>query len=454
MNKKLLIVEDDVGLQSQLRWSFDDFEIEVAQDRVLALTLLKQFEPAVVTLDLGLPPDPGGVSEGFAVLQEALQWHPLTKIIVMTGNDSREHAVKAIGLGAYDFYQKPIDSMELNFVVNRAWQVYQLELENQRLQQQTINHPLQGVIAVDDIMLSVCQTVEKVANTDATTLFLGESGTGKELLVQSLHNLSYRAEQRCIAVNCAAIPENLLESELFGFEKGAFTGAVKSTPGKIELADKGTFFFDEVGDLPLSLQAKLLRFLQEKRIERIGGRKEIMVDVRVVCATHRNLQELIKQGLFREDLYYRLSEITITIPPLRQRVSDINVLAMNFLQTITKQQGRNIQGFTQDAITAMNQYHWPGNVRELENRIKRAVIMAEGYQINRKDLELESLPATEQTFNLKVAREKVELETVLKAMNHVSGNISQAAELLGITRPTLYSLINKYQIKVDAKVNA
>ena len=376
--RKLLIVEDDPGIQSQLRWCFEDYDVIAATDRQSAINELRRHEPSVVLQDLGLPPDDGGVSEGFATLREILQLAPFTKVIVVTGHGDQSNALRAVGLGAYDFYQKPVDVDTLQLIVQRAYQIHTLEAENRRLGDALGASPLDGVIVACDAMMKVCRTVEKVAPTNATTLLQGESGTGKEVLARAIHQLSSRAEKPFVAINCAAIPENLLESELFGFEKGAFTGAVKQTPGKIEVASGGTLFLDEIGDMPLPLQAKLLRFLQERTVERVGGRTEIPVDVRVVCATNKNLKQAMSTNMFRDDLYYRIAEITIEIPPLREREGGRLLLAQFLLNKFAKQQGRSIKGFTDDAHDALEAYAWPGNVREMENKIKSAVIMADG----------------------------------------------------------------------------
>lgn len=444
----LLVVEDDPGLQSQLKWSFEDFDVVVAEDRESALANLRRFEPAVVTLDLGLPPDPGGVSEGFALLEEILALAPDTKVIVVTGHNDRTNAMRAVAMGAYDFYEKPIDPDLLGITIKRAARLYQIEQENRRLQTVHGESALEGLISSSPEMLKVCRTVEKLAPTDVSTLILGESGTGKEVLVKALHKLSDRSDKRLVAINCAAIPEALLESELFGYEKGAFTGAAKTTPGKIEVANGGILFLDEVGDLPQPLQAKLLRFLQERVIERIGGRTEIPVDVRVVCATHRDLPELIQAGDFREDLYYRINEATINVPPLRGRQGDALLLARAFLERFALQLKRPIKGFSPQAVEAIDSYNWPGNVRELENRVKRAVIMADGTQISLDDLELpEQDTATEhEPFNLREVREKAESQAIARALARTDGNVSRTAELLGVTRPTLYNLMKKYGI--------
>jgi len=445
---KILLVEDDIGLQKQIKWSLDNYEILVAADRESALTQIRRFEPAVVLLDLGLPPDPDGATEGLAALQQILQLCPTTKIIVVTGNQDRTNAVKAISLGAFDFYNKPFDEQILKIVIARAFSVFALEQENRQLSARTRAEPLQGLLTGDPAMLKICRTLEKVAPSDASVLLLGESGTGKEVLARGLHELSPRVKERFVAINCAAIPENLLESELFGYEKGAFTGAAKQTIGKIEYAHHGTLFLDEIGDLPMSLQAKLLRFLQERVIERLGGRGEIPVDVRVVAATHQNLEELIKDGRFREDLFYRLSEIAIRIPPLRERQGDLSLLAHAFLERFAQAQGRALRGISPEAIQSIEAHAWPGNVREMENTLKRAVIMSDGPHISQEDLGL--APAIQQEnepLNLRQVRDEAERRAVLKAMGRCNGNVAHAAEMLGISRPTLYDLMNRFGLK-------
>jgi two-component system NtrC family response regulator len=446
--RKLLVVEDDPGLQTQLRWCFEGYDVVIAGDRKNAMAEVQAHHPPVVTLDLGLPPDANGTSEGFALLEDILLAAPHTKVIVVTGNNEREYATRSVAMGAYDFFYKPIDADMLELIVNRAYRVYELEEENRRLSTRHAESPLEGVITGSDSMLQVCRTVEKVAPTDATVLVLGESGTGKELLARSLHQLSARREHRFMAINCAAIPENLLESELFGYEKGAFTGAARQTPGKIEAASGGTLFLDEIGDMPASLQAKLLRFLQERVIERVGGRKEIPVDVRVISATHKDLFELIRTQQFREDLYYRIGEVTITIPTLKEREGDALLLARVFLERISKQQGKQGYSFSKDAMAAIENYTWPGNVRELENRVKRAVIMAEHRQITARDLELGADSRDElASFNLREIRDRADRQAIVRALNHVGGKISQAADLLGISRPTMYDLLRKFGLK-------
>ncbi|WP_439135929.1 PEP-CTERM-box response regulator transcription factor [Pseudomaricurvus sp.] len=445
--RHLLVVEDDPGLQSQLRWCFDDFNVVISSNREEAIAMVRRQPPGVVLLDLGLPPDPGGVTEGMNTLREIQALSPTSRIIIVTGDHDRDHAVKAIGLGAYDFYQKPVDPEILTLMVNRAYSVYELEQENLRLNSLQKEGPLQGVIGASPQILKVCRTIEKVAPSDITTLLLGASGTGKEIFAKALHNLSSRKDQKLIAINCAAIPENLLESELFGYEKGAFTGAAKQTPGKIEYADGGTLFLDEIGDLPLELQSKLLRFLQERVIERVGGRKEIPVDVRIICATHQDLSSHIQEGRFREDLFYRVSEITINIPKLKDREGDALLLARTFLDRFSSEHGKNLRRFSDDAIQAIEDYPWPGNVRELESRIKRAVIMADNNHITAEDLEIEFDPKEKTPLNLKQIRDEAERNAILRALNHSNDNISETAKSLGVTRPTLYNMLEKYNLK-------
>lgn len=442
--KLLLIVEDDPGLQKQLKWSLDEYQIVLANNRAEAITALRRYEPSVITLDLGLPPDPSNASEGLNALREILDLAPKTKVIVITGNDDRRCAIEAIAMGAYDFYQKPVDPDVLNLILQRAFHLAELEQDHQHLlQHQTFND---GLVATSPQMLAVMRKIERVASTQASVLLLGESGTGKEVLAKALHAQSQRSEKPFIAINCAAIPENLLESELFGYEKGAFTNAVVQNKGKIEYAHGGTFFLDEIGDLPFSLQAKLLRFVQERVIERIGGRKEIPVDVRIICATHRDLQELISANRFRSDLYFRLNEITIDIPPLRERSGDIAAIGNALLQRYCKEFNCKEKRFSHEAVQAMESYSWPGNIREIENKLKKAIILTESNQITPKDLELESIGTSTIPFNLKSVREVAETGAIRQALHYADNNISEAARLLGVTRPTLYSLLEKYGI--------
>ncbi len=447
MNNRLLVVEDDPGLQSQIRWCFENHEVLLAGDRKSAIEQVQKNKPAVVTLDLGLPPYEDDTSEGFATLEQILEIDPEIKVIVVTGQEERDNAVKAIGLGAYDFYTKPFDSEVISVIINRAFRLLELEGENQALLTDTPSQEsFEGIIACSPQMQSLCKAIEKVAPSDATVLLLGESGTGKELCAKGLHTLGANSEGNFIAINCAAIPETLLESELFGYEKGAFTGANKQTLGKIEYAHNGTLFLDEMGDLPFTLQAKLLRFLQERVVERVGGHRPIPVNVRVVCATHQNLREKIEKGDFREDLFYRISEIPLEIPPLRDRDGDVIILARFFFEQYNETHGRKLRGFSKDALNALESYSWPGNVRELQNRIKRAVIMTDGKQISATDLELGSTSSEAINFNLREVREKVEKQTILSALSHANGKVAPAAELLCVSRPTLYDLMKKLNI--------
>lgn len=441
----LLIIEDDAGLQSQLRWHFDQYETVVADNRQDAIAALRLHEASVVIQDLGLPPDEDGVDEGFKCIQDILRIAPNTKIIVMTGKTDHENALRAVAMGAYDFYQKPVDPNTLDLIVQRAFHIFELEDYNRRVQLSQ-QEPLEGLITNDPQMLKICRQLEKISPTTVTCTLLGESGTGKEVLARAIHHLSPRKDKRFVAINCAAVPENLIESELFGYEKGAFTGANKTTLGKVETANEGTLFLDEIGDMPLNLQAKLLRFLQERVIERVGGRTEIPVDVRVICATNKDLEAMVKEGSFREDLFYRICEMTVNIPPLRNRLGDKVLLARHFKLKFAKEHGQNVTGFTPDAIAAIENYAWPGNIREMENKIKRAVIMADGKYISREDLGLAE--AGELSLNLRYVRQEAERGAILRALSMTDNNISAAAKLLGVTRPTFYDLIKKYDMNM------
>ncbi|NOZ43452.1 MAG: PEP-CTERM-box response regulator transcription factor [Alphaproteobacteria bacterium] len=444
----LLVVEDDPGLQRQYKWNFENYNAIIAGDRPAALRVLETGKPAVVTLDLGLPPDADGTTEGFATLEEIMRVAPHTKIIVASGHGSHESAVKAIAMGAYDFYQKPVDPVQLGLIVDRAFRLYDLETENQRLSEISQSSRFPGLITGCPNMYKICDMIERVAPANVSVLLLGASGTGKELLARAIHNSSERRDGRFVAINCAAIPENLLESELFGYEKGAFTGAVKQTVGKIELAEGGTLFLDEIGDLQFSLQVKLLRFLQERVVERVGGRKEIPVDVRVVCATHQDLERDIGEGKFREDLFYRLSEIIINIPSLADREGDAILLARTFLIKFNIELKKQVRGFTQDALTTIASYKWPGNVRELENRVKRAVIMCNGKKITADDMELNVEKSELELLDLKVVRENADIRAINRALVQASGNVSRASKMLGISRPTFYGLVRQYNISL------
>lgn len=446
--RPLLIVEDDLALQKQLRWSFDQYETLTAADRESALAQIHRHNPPVVTMDLGLPPDADSVSEGFRLLEHILAAAPDTKVIVLTGQNDHANALRAIALGAYDFFAKPFEPELLALTIDRAFRLYDLQQENRRLLASQHPSALGGLLTRDAGMQRVCRMIEKVASSNATVLLLGESGTGKELLARGLHEASPRARERFVAINCAAIPENLLESELFGYEKGAFTGAAKTTPGKIETADGGTLMLDEIGDLPLPLQAKLLRFLQERVVERLGGRQEIPVDVRIVCATHQDLKTQISDGRFREDLYYRLAEIVVPIPPLRERTGDAALLAHAFVRRFAEEEKRGSMTLGEDAIRAIEAHRWPGNVRELENCIKRAVIMADGTRITQEDIGLFGEPAEENGFiDLRRIRDEAERQAVVTALGRTNGNLLRASEMLGISRPTLYDLMHRLGLK-------
>lgn len=445
--RKILIVEDDPGLLSQMRWALEEFDACLAEDRAAAQAAMEKENPDVVILDLGLPPDPNGASEGLAALESILSLKPTAKVIIASGNEVRENAVKAISIGAYDFYPKPVDIDVLRLIIQRALHLYDLEEENRRLSDSDKESPLSGIITASPEMLKVCRMVERVASSEVSVLITGESGTGKEVLARALHNLSARESGPFIAINCAAIPENLLESELFGHEKGAFTGAIKQTMGKVEQASQGTLFLDEIGDMPTSLQAKLLRFLQERTIERIGGRKEIEVDVRIVSATNQNLDTAMHQGNFREDLFYRLNEVGVRIPPLRERAGDAIMLAKYFLRKFGNEIGRPDKGFTTESLTAIGNYGWPGNVRELESRLKRAVVLADGKLITVDDLDIGGETVRADFPTMKETREQAEIDSIKRAMQLTRDNVSLAAKMLGISRPTLYDLMKTYDLR-------
>src|SRR4051812_38437752 len=447
--KVLLVVEDDEGLQRQLKWAYDDYQVVSALDRAQAIDALRAYEPEVVTLDLGLPPDPDGTDEGFATLAEILRLKPDTKVIVATGHGARESAIRAVAMGAYDFYKKPVDIDELGFIVARAFHLHEIEEDNRRHEGGPSATVLGSIITAAPEMMKVGKTIERVSSADVSVMLLGASGTGKELLARAVHERSARKGE-FVAINCAAIPENLLEAELFGYERGAFTGAVKSNVGKIELAQNGTLFLDEVGDIPLPLQVKLLRFLQERVIERIGGRQPIAVDTRIVCATHQDLEAMIADGRFREDLYYRLAEIVVKIPSLAERSGDSVLLARHFANRFGRELNPGVQSISPDALDGIHAYNWPGNVRELENRIKRAVIMADGKSVTAADLDLPSsrtAPDDALPINLRAAREVADRKAIRHAMSRTDNNISSAAKLLGISRPTLYDLLKQYRLQ-------
>lgn len=447
--RSLLIVEDDLALQKQIKWSLDRFDSVTAHDRESALLQLRKSSPAVVTMDLGLPPDPDSVSEGFRLLEQMMAVDPDIKVIVLTGQNDQANALRAVAMGAYDFFAKPFEPELLNLTVERAFRLFELQRENRRLQAMHQPDALSGLMTRDPEMLRICRTIEKVASSNATVMLLGESGTGKEVLARGLHQSSPRRAEKFVAINCAAIPENLLESELFGYEKGSFTGAAKTTVGKIETANGGTLMLDEIGDLPFQLQAKLLRFLQERTIERVGGRQEIPVDVRIVCATHQDLNALSKEGRFREDLYYRLAEIVVRIPPLRARVGDAALLAHAFVRRFAQEQNRSAMTLSEEAVRAVESHPWPGNIRELENCIRRATIMADGSQISSEDVGLEStvLDEIDNSLDLRMIRDEAEKAAIIAALGRVNGNMVKAAELLGVSRPTLYDLMHRLSLK-------
>lgn len=447
--EKLLIVDDDKGIQKQLKWSLSDYNAVLAGDRESAVAAVRRYEPKVVTLDLGLPPDESNASEGLAALQEILTIAPHTKVIVITGNDDRTNALAAISAGAYDFYQKPIETEVINVIVARAFSVAAIEEENRKMR--SVGGSDIGIIGNSESIERLRMMVKRIAPTSITALLLGESGTGKEVTANAVHLASDRKNKPFVAINCASIPEALLESELFGFEKGAFTGAHKATKGKIECAEGGTLFLDEIGDMPYSLQAKLLRFLQEKCIERLGGRQEISVDVRVVCATNQNLEQMVADKTFREDLFYRVSEITLNIPPLRDRDEDVIILSQYFLQHYAAEYKRNVKSFSEDALSAIKEHKWPGNIRELQNKVKSSVIMTTGTQVTAIDLGFfdNQGKSFELSLNLRVVREQAESIAIQKAYAISEGNMSKAADLLGVTRPTLYSLIEKYELNIN-----
>ncbi len=449
--RDLLVVEDDAGLQSQMRWAMsNDFVVHVAGNRSEALNIMERHRPSLVVLDLGLPPDPDGATEGLGTLDSILAGYPGTKIVVASGNEDRNNAIKAVSFGAYDFFGKPVDIDQLRLILERAWRLHVLEEENRRLTCPS-SKALDGIIAASSVMLDVCRVVERVAATDVSLLIMGESGTGKEMFARAVHNCSERVRGPFVAVNCAAIPENLLESELFGYERGAFTGAARQTKGKVEQAKNGTLFLDEIGDMPMALQAKLLRFLQNRTFQRLGGREDITIDLRIVSATNRNLQEMIVHGAFREDLFFRLNEVCITVPALREREGDALVLAHTFLHRFAEIYRKGRMDFSQGALVALSNHAWPGNVRELENRVKRAVVLAQENRITPTDLGLTESAENDAFVTLRQARRKAEVDAIQKALASCHNNLSRAAKILGVSRPTLYSLLATYDIRAAAK---
>jgi two-component system NtrC family response regulator len=449
-------VDDVEDIRTQMKWALaDEYEVFEAEDFSSAMTLFETHRMPLVTLDLGLTSDPNGVEEGFRLLDEILRFQRETKVVIITGQEQREHALRAISVGGYDFFNKPIQLDELNVVLRRARHVYELERENRELQRTTADDSFEGIVGFCPAMQDVFRAVRRVAGSDAQVLIGGESGTGKELVARAIHRLSERANGPFVAINCGAIPENLLESELFGHEKGAFTGAHARRSGRIEAAHRGTLFLDEVGELPLALQVKLLRFLQEHRLERVGGRQEIPVDVRVIAATNADLDRALKEEKFREDLFYRLAVVRVALPPLRNRGEDVTVLAKIFLERFATENKKTITGFTADALDSLRAHDWPGNVRELENRVKRAIIMAEGRKLSAEDLELDSGRAERyRSVTLKEAREDLERELIRKTLRKHQGNMTRTAAELQVSRPTLYELMEKLGIRKPDRATA
>ena len=459
MNPKLLIVDDDEAIRAQMKWALgEQYEVHFAEDRKAAIESFEANSPAVTLLDLGLPPRPNECDEGLAVLSDILAIDNTAKVIIISGQSEKQNAIEAVGAGAYDFLCKPVDMEELRLLLRRCIHVVELEKEYHELQQSRRADVFEDMLGTSPQMQAVFAFIRKVAVTNAPVLLLGESGTGKEMAAAAIHRRSTRKDGPFVAINCNAIPENLLESELFGHEKGAFTGAHIQRKGLLETASGGTLFLDEIGELPPAIQVKLLRFLQEQRLQRVGGRQELQVDTRLVAATNADLKGLINNGKFREDLYFRLAVVTIRLLPLRERGEDIVFLAREFLQRYGSQNGRTRMVFAPDALRAMSCYSWPGNVRELQNRVKRGVIMTSGSRVTAKDLELERDRGvvSSSATTLRQAREHVEREMVEQALKKNSGKITSAAADLGISRPTLYELMEKLGIakeRVNTNVN-
>jgi len=445
----LLLVDDDPEIRDQMKWALAaDYQLLEASDRATALAHVRQAMPRLVLLDLGLPPDPDGASEGLAILREALELNPTAKVIVITGNSDRAKAFAAIESGAYDFIEKPVQLEVLKIVLQRAVYLSTIEQENRSLLERSGQHEFDGILGSSAGIQDVVRMIRRVGPSDVPVLITGESGTGKELVARAIHRQSARKGEPFVAINCGAIPETLLESELFGYEKGAFTGATQQRKGRIESAQGGTLFLDEIGDVPLALQVKLLRFLQDHTIQRLGAKETIAVDARILAATNVDLQKAISEGRFREDLYYRLCVVTIAVPPLSERGSDITLLARTFLTKFAEEEKKSLKGFTPQAVEALTAHNWPGNVRELENRIKRAVVMAEGKYVTPANLELKDpSSAEEDASTLRASRDSREKGLVRLAMEKAEGNVSRAAAELGISRPTLYQLLARYGLK-------
>ena len=447
MKPKLLIVDDDEEIRTQMKWALAaDYEVTLAEDRPTAIEAFRSAQPPVVLLDLGLPPHPGNPEEGLATLSALHALDRLVKVIIISGQGEKHNALRAIGASAYDFFTKPVEMDELKFLLKRCFQVVQLEKEYAEMQQLVATDSFEGMLGTSPVMRPIFESIRKVATTDAPVLILGESGTGKEMAARAIHQKSHRKNGPFIAINCSAIPETLLESELFGHEKGAFTGAHMQRKGRIETANDGTLFLDEIGEIPLPLQVKLLRFLQEQTIERVGGRSEIQINARVVAATNVDLRKVMAAGTFREDLFYRLAVVSLTLPPLRERDNDVRLLAQFFLNRFAASVNKTNLAFDPDAIRALNKHPWPGNVRELENCIRRAVIMADGRRVSARDLELDSSNLGANVVTLKDAREAVERQMVQQALRKHGGKIAPAAVELGLSRPTLYELMDKLGI--------
>ncbi|HEY4300856.1 MAG TPA: PEP-CTERM-box response regulator transcription factor [Candidatus Didemnitutus sp.] len=448
MKPKLLIVDDDEEIRTQMRWALDaDYEVLMAGDRASAVQAFRGARPPVVLLDLGLPPQPGTPVEGLAALAELIGIDALAKVVIVSGQSEKHAALQAVGAGAYDFLNKPVEIPELKLLLKRCYHLYQLEREYRDLQHRVSGDTFEGLLGTSPGMLTVFESVRKVATTDAPVLILGESGTGKEMVARGIHQRSSRRDGPFVAINCSAIPESLMESELFGHEKGSFTGAHMQRKGRIEASAGGTLFLDEIGDVPLLLQVKLLRFLQEQRLERVGGRQEIQVDTRVIAATNVDLKKALKEGTFREDLFYRLAVVQILLPPLRERDGDILLLARSFLQQFAAQGGKADLAFTEDANRGLQRHDWPGNVRELQNRVKRAVIMSNGKRLSLQDLELTKPGAPRVGASLKEARDGLEAEMIRSALRKHGGKISAAAVDLGISRPTLYEMMDRLGVQ-------
>jgi two-component system NtrC family response regulator len=447
---RLLIVDDDEDIRVQMKWALgNDYDVRVAEDRASALSVFGEHRPPVVLLDLGLPPHPGSPDEGLGILAELVGKDPCAKVIIITGQSEKENAVRAVADGAYDLLCKPVQMEELKIILQRAFYISELEREHRQTERSFTGQTFEGMLGASPQVKVVFDYIRKVAGSEAPVLIQGESGTGKEMASRAIHRLSKRKTGPFTAINCGAIPGTLIESELFGHEKGAFTGAHAQRLGRIEMAQGGTLLLDEIGELPLTLQVKLLRFLQEQTIERVGGRKEIHVDARVIAATNVDLKKAVAEGRFREDLYYRVAVVTIKIPPLRERVGDARLLAENLLAELIRESGRQSVKFSTEALRAIERYHWPGNVRELENRVRRAFIMTEGRQISADDLELAATGGKAAVGSLKEAREALEREMIEQSLRKNNGNVSAAAADLGVSRPTFYELMEKLGIKRD-----